>query len=603
MIYPNIRVPIPDMGGYTFSRGDVSYVYVYVGERKPNEAHPKSKCIGRIEKNVSGENELMPNTFYYDLMGLPQPELAVMEGCGRKPWHPKPRPLAERPVDSEIAMGYGLVISLLSAELNLISCLNEAFGEKNGRRILSLAAYLCERPHYSMSGLDEFIGKNLSGAEFDMKFGRREAGQLFVDITPEQQGAFYSLWNKAHPSGREIFYDVTSFSTYSGQIMSAHYGYNRDHEDLPQINQGLFCDRETARPLFMCSYDGALNDRTNFNSALKRAKEHGVGQTQGKKRISIVTDGGFSPKNTDWSHLLGYDVIIGVSCDYLKDVREAYIKWTEHLTEKDRENTWECGDSLYISSSVPFSFGGLEGELMMYRDLSLEVDKRAQFTRCQKVKLEELLSTPKAPKTGFDKWAESFKPYFKVTKSAGRKGFVFEKDAEATTRALALCGKVTLFVKRRYCKLSEQEVMNVYRSKGSVEDCFDTTKNGLSDKRLHVHGDKQVDGKLFVMFVALILRRAIHTRLDEYLKTKGMSDETAIRELENVKFCKSKEGWCLKDSITKIQRELFQHLNLRMRDDAELQEAMFKPRIRRGRKSKINPQNEGAIEQVLEDTI
>ena len=53
MIYPEIRVPIPDMGGYTRRRGSVVYSYVYIGDRQTTAyggtTHPKSKCIGRIE--------------------------------------------------------------------------------------------------------------------------------------------------------------------------------------------------------------------------------------------------------------------------------------------------------------------------------------------------------------------------------------------------------------------------------------------------------------------------------------------------------------------------------------------------------------------------
>ena len=53
MIYPEIRVPIPDMGGYTRRRGSVVYSYVYIGDRQTTTdggtTHPKSKCIGRIE--------------------------------------------------------------------------------------------------------------------------------------------------------------------------------------------------------------------------------------------------------------------------------------------------------------------------------------------------------------------------------------------------------------------------------------------------------------------------------------------------------------------------------------------------------------------------
>ena len=602
MIYPGIRVQIPDMGGYINARGDVQYLYVYVGDRQiidksGKTKRPKSKCIGRVEFDANNKPVLMPNTQYYDLMGLPQPSLAVIEGTGRKPWHSKAEPLAVKEADSEITMGYGLVVSLLSAELGLTKVLEEAFGQDRGRKILSLAAFMCERAHSSMGGLDAFIGTHLAGACFDLKFDRREAGQLLVELTPERCGSFYRLWNAEHPAGRNIFYDVTSFSTYSGQIMRAHYGYNRDHDDLPQINQGLFCDQESGLPLFMCAYDGSLNDKRNFDFALSRAKDHGLKAKH--RKLTIITDGGFSSGNLNFTHLEGYDFIVGVSADYLCRVKDAYVEWSRSITEEDRNNSWACGEGTYTSTSKSFSIGGVDGILMLYRDLSIESDKRAQLTRLLDEYQHILESTEKAPKEGFESWAKSFRPFYDVTRHVGRKGFVFEKNNAAISKAFALCGKVTLFVKQSSRKITERSALCEYRSKESVEDCFDTTKNGLSDKRLHVRGDRQVDGKLFVMFVALILRRSLHRRLATYLEEHGYSDEDAIRELEGIKFYKAENGWRLKDAITKTQREIMQALALKLREDAELKQS-FKPKQRKGRKSKIT---DAPLHKVLEDTV
>lgn len=102
------------------------------------------------------------------------------------------------------------------------------------------------------------------------------------------------------------------------------------------------------------------------------------------------------------------------------------------------------------------------------------------------------------------------------------------------------------------------------------------------------------------MFVALILRRSIHRRLSAYLEENGYSYEDAIRELEGIKFYKAKDGWRLRDAITKTQREIIQALNLKFREDAELKESLFKPKQRKGRKSKLT---EAPLHKVLEGTV
>ena len=83
-----------------------------------------------------------------------------------------------------------------------------------------------------------------------------------------------------------------------------------------------------------------------------------------------------------------------------------------------------------------------------------------------------------------------------------------------------------------------------------------------------------------------------------------MSDETAIRELEQIKFYKGKDGQSLKDAISKTQREILTALNLKLREDAEVHGSLFRQRVRKGRKSKLTEVKEGTpVEDVLEGTL
>lgn len=105
--------------------------------------------------------------------------------------------------------------------------------------------------------------------------------------------------------------------------------------------------------------------------------------------------------------------------------------------------------------------------------------------------------------------------------------------------------------------------MATYRSKESVEDCFDTTKNGLSDKRLHVHGDAQVEGKMFVMFLGLILTRILMQRLKEHMDQGHFTLQDELRELKKIRYFKDKKGkWITKNSLTKTQKEILSCLDL-----------------------------------------
>ena len=54
------------------------------------------------------------------------------------------------------------------------------------------------------------------------------------------------------------------------------YGYNRDHENLPQVNIGLLVDQKSRLPLYFCLYNGSLNDATQLPYVLQDLKEMGL---------------------------------------------------------------------------------------------------------------------------------------------------------------------------------------------------------------------------------------------------------------------------------------------------------------------------------------
>ena len=357
---------------------------------------------------------------------------------------------------------------------------------------------------------------------------------------------------------KHVFYDVTSFSTWSRQISTASYGYNRDGEDLAQINVGLFCSECNSLPLYICSYDGSLNDASNFSYVLRQARDCALKAS--KRSLKIIMDGGFSSSCFNWAHMEGYGLIAGVSAMRYQKVKEAYLKWSSALVIGDASNAFGVNDDLYISSRVPMTLGGVEGELVMYRDLNSQNSRTADIIRCRNQKRDELESYKHWPGKDFDSFAKAYAPFFIVTRSKNSRGFTYEENTQAVKDALALCGKVTLFTT---CKgMSDKELIEAYRAKESVEDCFDTTKNGLSDKRLDIHGDAQAEGKLFALFLALILWRTIHIRCLNWQKQYNLTVSDAIRELKKIHFYKSGNSWCMKDAITKRQRELLEDLKL-----------------------------------------
>lgn len=115
----------------------------------------------------------------------------------------------------------------------------------------------------------------------------KRAFEIFLKIMNIGLDLFFNKWIKKTVKKDYICYDVTSVSTYSDWITHAEYRYNRDHEDLKQINIDLFTVEATKIPVYYENYNGSLTDKTNLMNVVKNAK------TKGIKRIKLVMDGGF----------------------------------------------------------------------------------------------------------------------------------------------------------------------------------------------------------------------------------------------------------------------------------------------------------------------
>ncbi len=563
MIYPFERVPLPDISGFIQPRNGVRYLFAYVGPRRVTKSgkttHPLAKLIGRIETNAEGVDELMPNENYFKVMGIEKPEIAVAEGAGRKP-AVRDTSHKEQKKGAERSFGYGFVASNILAETGAITCLEKAFGKDDAQKISAIACYLCEGNHSSFADLSDFIKENTIICNSSTTFDRRRAGELLVQLSFHKRSDFFTNWIDWHKKDvNHIFYDVTSFSTYSGQIQRAEYGYNHDEEELRQVNQGLFCSRETQLPMYMCCYEGSLNDAQNFTYALQQAKDQHLFKSD--KKLTIVMDGGFSRQNFNWAHMEGYNLIAGVSPRRLKAVREQYLAWARSLKLNDFSKEFDVNDSLYISHREPITLAGVDGELVMYIDLTSQADRKKTDHSLKIKKETELKSLSHWPGKDFDNWAKSFEPYFTVTRAKDPNGFTYEENTEGQMISNALCGALTLFT--TCADMTDREVLEDYLSKGSVENCFDTSKNGLCDQQLYINGDAQIKGKMFAMFIALILRRSLSNRLKDWMRENDFTFYDVIKELKQIRYTKMSNGqWASNEALTKTQQEIIDALAL-----------------------------------------
>lgn len=69
--------------------------------------------------------------------------------------------------------------------------------------------------------------------------------ELLLSLPTQGMEAFYGRWYAAHDDREYLALDITSESSYSKLIEDVEWGYNRDHERLPQINLYIDCVENT----------------------------------------------------------------------------------------------------------------------------------------------------------------------------------------------------------------------------------------------------------------------------------------------------------------------------------------------------------------------
>ena len=150
-----------------------------------------------------------------------------------------------------------------------------------------------------------------------------------------------------------------------------------------------------------------------------------------------------------------------------------------------------------------------------------------------------------------------FKKFLRIPKSA-KKG-VIKRDEKKITEALRHKGYLMIISN---CTTDPQEAVQLYRAKDAVERAFDNIKNELDMKRLRVHSDVAMRGRLFVAFLSLILYSWIDKKMREKKLYATYTQEELFRELRRIKVVELSEERTLLTELSKKQKDIFKALGI-----------------------------------------
>ncbi len=176
----------------------------------------------------------------------------------------------------------------VSGKLGLTPLLKELFGEPY-RDIMNLAYFfICDdRASYLYP-----YWLNEQHSPLVRRLTSEDISAVYQDVGKNQRAVtdFFERWVALCSPKSGIYFDITSISSYSTNIDFVEWGYNRDHENLPQINMGIVCTKQSELPLFYQIYPGSISDVSTLNNCLKRLEWLGI------KDVVLILDRGFCSK-------------------------------------------------------------------------------------------------------------------------------------------------------------------------------------------------------------------------------------------------------------------------------------------------------------------
>jgi transposase len=103
---------------------------------------------------------------------------------------------------------------------------------------------------------------------------------------------------------------------------------------------------------------------------------------------------------------------------------------------------------------------------------------------------------------------------------------------------------------------TSENILYHYRAKDVIEKLFDQIKCDMEGNRIRTHNEKTTDGKVFVIFIACILRTYFLNKLSQYLKDASTSLKKSLNQLSDITAISSFNGLRFTTALTKKQKDI-----------------------------------------------
>jgi transposase len=360
--------------------------------------------------------------------------------------------------------------------------------------------------------------------------------------------AFTKKWIEKINPQNGVYYDITSFSSYATNNEYVEWGYNRDKENLPQINLGMVCCMQTGLPFFYNIFPGSIVDVKTIKNFIKYLIIYKL-----QDLLLILDKGFFSVSNICELMESDRNMSLIIPLPFSLNLTKELIK--DNLDIKNPQNMFQYNEEILFHKAVPTSIKGHNFTAHIFFNEKAEVDQRHLFyskLMSYEAKISKnKLNTKKAFETYVnDEIPNNYKNYFCYDTS---KKVVIRNETKINEYLSKLGFFIIISAKEN---LPKEDVLSFYRDKDKIEKIFDSSKNELNTNRLHSHSKTTTEGRLFVKFIATILYQQITKVMKDNDMFKKYSVSELLKELSKMKMISLPEVGNFTTECSKKQREI-----------------------------------------------
>ena len=569
-MYLDTMVRIPDVRGKITYRSKGKSTYVEYEHGRTYDKDRKFTIVNRktIGKQSAADPMMMqPNENYlrfFPDIPLPETKKKTERSCG-------------------LRVGTWIVLQKIIRDYKLAELLGRYIPGNDVGLFLDLAAYSIIEEDNRAQHYPAYAYHHPLFTEGMRIYSDSKISDFLRNMDEKASVAFQDDWNAERNHREKIYisYDSTNKKCQAGDLRIVEKGHSKEGVETEIFNYAIAFDTKNREPLFYEIYPGSINDMSQLECMVDKATGYGY------KKIGFVLDRGyFSKDNIDYIEGNGYSFVMMLKGK--KDlVREWVLENKGSFEAKRAHNIPAYGVYGKTIEKKLFTTDAKPRYIHLYHSIGLEADERADVEK----KINQLTSFLKSHINEYKEFRPGMEEYFilhyeekpekKKEKETGKvregekktdnnrpvaKKFVFfEEKAPVIELELNLCGYFVLVTSD---KMTAKEALELYKGRDPSEKLFLSDKTFLGDHCVRVGSDESAVSKIFIEFVALIIRNRMYNYLKDEMKKLDkkpnyMSVPAAIRELDKIEMSRKLDGvYRLDHAVSATQKAILKAFGL-----------------------------------------